>query len=57
MKGDFKPGQLAKTSGQYAVIGADGSKTAREVTVAKGEPFPPARGAGQTYKLIDKTNP
>jgi hypothetical protein len=55
LKGDVKPGQKAPTSGQYELINADGTRTGKEVTAVKGEPLPPARKAGQMYKLVDKT--
>jgi hypothetical protein len=56
-EGQFKPGQTAKTSGQYELITADGMKTGKEVTVVAGESFPPTRSKGQMYRLVDRTNP
>ncbi len=50
-----KPGQIAPTSGQYAVIGPKGGKTGTEVTVVKGKPLPPTPKSGQTLVLVDKT--
>lgn len=46
----FKPGEKAPVSGQY-----ENSKTKTEVTVVKGEPFPPTPGKNQGYILADKT--
>jgi hypothetical protein len=50
-----KPGQIATTSGQYAVVGPKGGKTGEEVTVVKGKPLPPTSKPGQTFVLTDKT--
>jgi len=46
----FNPGEKADISGQYINI-----KTKREVTVTKGEPFPPTPEKGQKYRLVDRT--
>lgn len=46
----YKPGEIAEVSGQYKNI-----KTEREVTVTKGEPFPPTPKKNQGYILIDPT--
>ena len=46
----FKPGEKADMSGQYK-----NKKTGREVTVTKGEPFPPTPEKGQKYILVDRT--
>lgn len=46
----LRPGQKAKASGQYKVVG-----TKREVTAVKGKPLPPTRRQGLRYKLTDKT--
>ncbi len=46
----FKPGEKTDFSGQYKNI-----KTGREVTVTKGEPFPPTPEKGQKYILVDRT--
>lgn len=51
----FKPGQIAKKSGQYGIVGPRGGKTGKERTVVKGEPFPPTNKSGQKYKLNDET--
>lgn len=50
-----KPGQIAPTSGQYAVVGPKGGKTGTEVTVVKGKPLPPTPKPKQTLVLVDKT--
>ncbi len=54
-KSTFKPGQTAPRSGQYQVIGPRGGKTPKEVTVVKGEPFPPTSTPGQGYEMADPT--
>ena len=54
-KPKFRPGQTAPRSGQYRVIGPRGGSTNKEVTVVKGEPFPPTTGPGQGYQIADPT--
>jgi len=51
----YNPGQKAKDSGQYRILGPKGGDTGKERTVVKNEPFPPTPKAGQHYKLVDKT--
>jgi len=51
----FNPGQKAKDSGQYEIIGPRGGRTGEERTVTRGEPLPPTPEAGQQYVLVDKT--
>ena len=51
----YTSGQIAPISGQYTVIAPTGRSTGREVTVTKGEPFPPAPGSGYTYVIADPT--
>lgn len=51
----WKPGQIAPRSGQYAVFDPFGRYLGREVTVVRGEPFPPARTSGYSYILVDAT--
>ena len=46
----LKPGEIVKLSGQYQNI-----KTGQEVTVTRGEPFPPTPKKGQVYVLVDPT--
>ena len=55
MPEQHKPGERAKESGQYPIIGPRGGKTGEERTVVKGEPFPPTHKSGQTYGKPDKT--
>ena len=50
-----KPGEKAKTSGQYPIVGPKGGKTGKERTVTKGEPFPPTPEKGQGYGKPDVT--
>ncbi|MCJ7632767.1 hypothetical protein MUP77_10310 [Candidatus Bathyarchaeota archaeon] len=50
-----KPGQIADKSGQYGVVDKNGKKTGLEVTVTKGEPFPPTPKPNQGFVLNDKT--
>jgi hypothetical protein len=49
-KHQFRPGQKASVSGQYK-----NNATGSEVTVVKGEPFPPASKPNQSYSLALKT--
>lgn len=46
----YKPGEIAPRSGQYK-----NTTTGTEVTVTKGEPFPPTPGPKQYYVLVDPT--
>lgn len=55
MKRNFKSGQIAQHSGQYGIVGPRGGKTGLEVTVTKGEPFPPTQKSGMTFVLNDLT--
>ena len=50
----LKPGQSAPRSGQYQQIGPRGGRGS-EVTSVRGEPLPPTRTAGSTYRLVDPT--
>lgn len=54
-KQTYKPGETARRSGQYEIVGPRGARTGQERTVVKGEPFPPTPDPGQTYKLVDPT--
>lgn len=54
-KPKYKPGQIAPESGQYPVVGPRGGSRRTEVTVTKGEPFPPTEKAGMGYGEPDKT--
>jgi len=55
VKKTYSPGQKAKQSGQYEIVGPRGGDTGKERTVVRREPFPPTPEAGQRYKLVDKT--
>lgn len=55
MPNPSKPGQKAKRSGQYEILGARGRRTGVERTVTKGEPLPPTPKKGQRYQLVDPT--
>lgn len=46
----FKPGNIAPRSAQYRNISTGG-----EVTVTRGEPFPPTPKSGQKYVSADLT--
>lgn len=46
----FQPGETCSTSGIYK-----NTTTKNEVTVVKGEPFPPTAGPSQTYVLVRET--
>lgn len=50
-----KPGQIAKQSGQYPLVGPRGGKTGAEVTVVRGEPFPPTPKPGMSFGKPDPT--
>jgi hypothetical protein len=50
-----KPGEIAEVSGQYPMVGPQGGDTGQEVTVVKGEPFPPTPKPGMGYGAPDKT--
>jgi hypothetical protein len=50
-----KPGETARRSGQYEIVGPRGGGTGNERTVTKGEPLPPTPKPGQGYKLVDPT--
>lgn len=46
----FSPGEKVTVSGQYL-----NTSTGFEVTLTKGEKFPPTPASNQKYKLSDKT--
>jgi len=52
----FKPGQPVPKSGQYGVKGPKGGDLGKEVTVSKGDVFPPTVKPGQTYVMNDPSN-
>lgn len=51
----FRPGETARESGQYEIVGPRGGRTGEERTVTAGEPLPPTPQAGQEYVLVDRT--
>lgn len=51
----YKPGEIAKESGQYPIQGPRGGKPGEERTVTRGEPFPPTPKKGQTFGSPDRT--
>lgn len=50
-----RPGEIANKSGQYPQVGPRGGETGQEVTVTKGEPFPPTPKPGMGYGKPDLT--
>jgi len=51
-----KPGEICQISGQYRVVDlATGRPIGQEVTVVRGEPFPPTPRSGLGYELADAT--
>ncbi len=55
MAKEYKPGAKAPRSGQYEMVGPRGGRTGTERTVVTGEPLPPTKKPGQTYRLVDPT--
>jgi hypothetical protein len=53
----YRPGETVPTSGIYAEVKNNGSRTGRNVTCVKGEPFPPTQPPGVAYVLLQSTNP
>lgn len=51
----YKPGQKVPQSGQAKPVGPRGGKLPGEVTVVKGEPFPPTQKPGVRYVITDPT--
>ena len=47
----FKPGMISPFSGEAELHGPRGGDTGREVTVDKGERFPPTPEPKQTYTI------
>jgi hypothetical protein len=54
-KKTYRPGQTAPKSGQYGIVGPRGGSQGREVTVVKGEPFPPTPKPDMGFVLVDQT--
>lgn len=46
----YRPGDIVPVSGQY-----QNTTTGFEVTLVRGEKFPPTPAQGQMYVLVDKT--
>ena len=51
----LKPGTPAPASAQYEIVGPRGGRTGVERTVVRGEPLPPTKTSGQTYRIADRT--
>ncbi len=54
-KTELRPGERAKTSGQYDLRGPRGGSRSREATITRGEPAPPTPDKGMSWKLTDRT--
>jgi len=54
-KSPQKPGEKAKRSGQYEMVGPRGRRIGVERTVTRGEPLPPPPKADLKYILVDST--
>jgi hypothetical protein len=50
-----RPGQIAKRSGQYEIIGPRGRRTGQERTITKGRRIPPTPKPKQRFSLVDPT--
>jgi hypothetical protein len=50
-----KPGEIAKQSWQYPILGPHGGDTGKESTVVKGVPFPTTPKKGETHGKPDQT--
>ncbi|RII94884.1 hypothetical protein DZF98_00235 [Clavibacter californiensis] len=48
-------GNIAPSSGQYALVGPRGGITGQERTVTRGEPLPPTPRPGMGYVQADRT--
>lgn len=51
----FRPGMIARQSGQYEIVGPRGGRTGDERTVTRGEPLPPTPKPNMGYRLVDAT--
>ena len=47
----FKPGMKSTFSGVAVVIGVRGGDTGHEITIDRGEKFPPTPERGQSYAI------
>lgn len=52
---NHKPGEKAPRSGQYREVGPRGGQ-GDEITISKGERFPPSDKPGSTYVLVDPSD-
>lgn len=50
-----KPGERAKSSAQYEIVGPRGGRTGEERTGVKGHRLPPTPKPGQSYVPVDPT--
>lgn len=51
----LRPGQIARQSGQYEIVGPRGGRTGDERTVTRGEPMPPTPKPNMSFNLVDRT--
>ena len=51
----MKPGQTARRSGQYEIVGPKGGKPGVERTIVKGKTIPPLPKSGQKLVMVDPT--
>jgi len=47
----FRPGMISPFSGEAQVVGPRGGKTGHEVTVDRGERFPPTPKKGEEFTV------
>jgi hypothetical protein len=53
---NYKPGQVVPFSGVVVVVDKYGDKTDVQITVKKGETFPPTPKPDQTYMYLKYTD-
>ncbi|EQM78216.1 hypothetical protein [Microbacterium maritypicum] len=51
----LRPGEIARQSGQYEIVGPRGRRTGDERTVVRGEPMPPTPKPNMSFNLVDRT--
>lgn len=51
----LRPGEIARQSGQYEIVGPRGGRTGDERTVVRGEPMPPTPKPNMSFNLVDRT--
>lgn len=54
MSEKLMPGNICSQSGEYEVVGPRGGKIGRNVSMKKGDTFPPTPGPNQYYQKISK---